>query len=767
MSDEKDKSPAETPGTPDTPDSGEERTVFMPGGFTLPPTPGQEAETPESAAEPAPAPPEPPPFPEPEPVAETTPPAPGPEPAAETTPPLPEPEPEPVAETTTPPPEPEPVAEAAAPPAPEPPAEPAPSTPSAGASGGSAAFVPHKDAVGIKVGDVLNHIFQVDRFLGRGGMGEVFVGCNVNTDEKVAIKVMLPALASDEKVIAMFRKEARTLTKLNHPALVQYRVLAQEPQLHVLYIVTDFIEGTNLSVALPTLKPSPDELAGLLRRLASGLAAAHALGAIHRDMSPDNVILENDDIHEATIIDFGIAKDLDASSATIVGDGFAGKLNYVAPEQLGDFGREVGPWTDVYSLGLLILAVAQGRNVDMSGSLVDAIDKRRKGPDIAAIPDNLKPLVHAMLRPDPKERPRSMADVLAMLDGARIPSPTTARADAAAKAAAPPPAPPQPPAQAPAPIGEHYEDYQDYDAAAGGGSSKPLLIVLAVLLALAAVLAVIWYVTDGTFGLGGGGGDVETSSGPKGSEGPPAASGSPVTLARSTLDSVIPQVRCTWLDVAEVRDGPPVTVAMRGVAGDGGDARRLLGEALADARLVNVQLDFSDVAQIIPAGCTALDSYRQIRSTEPRRMATTETRFEAAPRADGQLAAPALVDLNLEGAAQDFALLGIQPTGEITMLLDGRVAFQTALENPEGGVTDLGGGRYRLTISTTHIGWSGLMFVTGRGPFDASLLAASVDSRNPDWQRQFRNTASANGWRAEMVWYESVDRLPNAAASAG
>ena len=164
----------------------------------------------------------------------------------------------------------------------------------------------------------------------------------------------------------MFRKEARTLTKLHHAALVHYRVLAQEPQLRVLYIVTDFIEGTNLGDALGKLKPTPDELAGLLRRLASGLAAAHELGAVHRDMSPDNVILENGDVHQATIIDFGIAKDLDASSATIVGDGFAGKLNYVAPEQLGDFGREVGPWTDVYSLGLVILAVAQGKTVDMS-----------------------------------------------------------------------------------------------------------------------------------------------------------------------------------------------------------------------------------------------------------------------------------------------------------------------------------------------------------------------------------------------------------------
>jgi len=273
----------------------------------------------------------------------------------------------------------------------------------------------------IEIGDVLNHIFEVKRFLARGGMGEVFEGCNVHTDEKVAIKVMLPALADDEKVIAMFRKEAKTLTKLHHEALVEYRVLAQEPQLHVLYIVTDFIEGTNLGASLGTLKPSPEQLAEMLKRLASGLASAHRLGAVHRDLSPDNVILEKDDIHAPKVIDFGIAKDLAASSATIVGDGFAGKLNYVAPEQLGDFGREIGPWTDVYSLGLVMLAVAQGKPVDMSGSLVDAIDKRRRGPDISAVPDDLRPLIAAMLRPDPKERLRSMDDVLAMLEGARIP----------------------------------------------------------------------------------------------------------------------------------------------------------------------------------------------------------------------------------------------------------------------------------------------------------------------------------------------------------
>ena len=107
---------------------------------------------------------------------------------------------------------------------------------------------------------------------------------------------------------------------------------------------------------------------------------------IHRDMSPDNVLLPGGDVHQAKIIDFGIAKDLDSTSATIVGDGFAGKLNYVAPEQLGDFGREVGPWTDVYSLALVILAVANGKNVNMS-RLAGRRDRQAPqgaGPDAGA-----------------------------------------------------------------------------------------------------------------------------------------------------------------------------------------------------------------------------------------------------------------------------------------------------------------------------------------------------------------------------------------------
>ncbi|HWT12969.1 MAG TPA: serine/threonine-protein kinase, partial [Allosphingosinicella sp.] len=596
------------------------------------------------------------------------------------------------------------------------------------------AFAPREAARPIRVGDVLNHIFEVKSFLARGGMGEVFEGCNVNTDERVAIKVMLPALAADEKVVAMFRKEARTLTKLQHEALVSYRVLAQEPQIGVLYIVTEFIEGVSLSEVLGKVERTPEELAGLLKRLAAGLSAAHRLGAIHRDMSPDNVLLPGGDVHQAKIIDFGIAKDLDASSATIVGDGFAGKLNYVAPEQLGDYGREVGPWTDVYSLALVILAVAQGRSVDMSGSLVDAIDKRRKGPDLSAAPDSLRPLLEAMLRPDPKERLRSMDEVLARLGGA--------------PAEAPGPAAPAAPAEP------------------RRGGSRALIVGLVIAAALA-VAAASWYVLS----RAGGGLIPVPRDEVSGNIVAPAAD--PTETARNAINSVLPSVSCTWLDIASIGGGGDgVAIAMRGVAGDGEAARRELASALASAGVENARLDFADVAPILPAGCAALDTYRQVRASSGRHLSIAQPRFEMAMQPPGlpyagSIAANAVIDLDLGDAATDFAIAGIEPSGAITALIPSRTDFQAAVAQSVNGrpIADQGNGRYRLNVDLDHQGWSGLILVSGQGPFVPDLIAPPVGARGPAWQQQFLAAASQGNWRVEMVWFESVDREGNDAAS--
>ncbi|HEV2865292.1 MAG TPA: serine/threonine-protein kinase [Allosphingosinicella sp.] len=703
MSDDKDKKP---------PEEGEERTVFMP---SLPDAPAAGGDKTVIAPAPDSAGAEPPP-------------------PADTSETLANPEPPKTAETSETLSNPVPSAPAAAdePAAPDAPAE---------AAGGTAAglsptnFAPREVARAIQVGDVLNHIFKVNRFLARGGMGEVFEGCNVNTDEKVAIKVMLPALAADEKVVAMFRKEARTLTKLHHECIVQYRVLAQEPQLGVLYIVTDYIDGKNLADVLAELKPSPDDLAVLLQRLAAGLGAAHKMDLVHRDMSPDNVILPGGDIRQAKIIDFGIAKDLDASSATIVGDGFAGKLNYVAPEQLGDFGREVGPWTDVYSLALVILAVAQGKNVNMSGSLVDAIDKRRQGPDLAAAPDNLRPLLAAMLRPDPKERLRSLDEVQAMLGGAPVPAaPTT-----------PPTSHEVIPAKGP-PVG---------------------LIVGGVIAGAIVIGAAAWYALGGSLGgLLPGGGNANTN----GSVVAPAAD--PAAAARDAINSVLPSVSCTWLDIGSVQEsGGSVSVAMRGVAGDSDAARQEISRALTGAGLRNARVDFGDVAPITQAGCAALDTYRQVRVASGSHLSLEQPRFEMMMQPPGlpyagEVAANAAIDFDFGNSGGDFAIVGIEPSGTITTLIPGRAEFEAALAQSVNGrpIADLRNGRYRLNIDLDHRGWSGIMLVSGQGPFVPDLVAPPVGSRGPSWQQQFLAAAAQGNWRVEMVWFESVDRVPGDAA---
>ena len=307
------------------------------------------------------------------------------------------------------------------------------SLPGAGGSGRrGASLVP---------GDVLNGIYRVDRFIARGGMGEVFEGINVESDERVAIKAIRSHLAQEDKIIAMFRKEARVLTQIAHPAIVQYRVLARDPTLDLYYIVTDFIDGEPLSAHLGGSLPTAAEIAVLARRLAAGLLAAHEHGAVHRDMSPDNVLLPGGAIERAKIIDFGIAKSLDIGGETVVGEGFAGKLGYVAPEQFGDFGREVGPWTDVYSTALVLLAFARGKAPAMGNTLADAVERRRQLPDCDGLPQALVPLFRKMLAPNPAERIRSMAEVLAFLDSLVLPE-----KDATGATPAPHPAPAAPPA---------------------------------------------------------------------------------------------------------------------------------------------------------------------------------------------------------------------------------------------------------------------------------------------------------------------------------
>jgi hypothetical protein len=274
----------------------------------------------------------------------------------------------------------------------------------------------------IPQGTRLNGIYEIDQAIGAGGMGEIYKGHNIQTGDLVAIKLMLPELAENGAAMALFRKEASALHSLHHEAIVRYYVFTVEPVLQRPYLAMEFVEGQSLSELLTRGPLTFEAMHALKQRLATGLQAAHERGVIHRDVSPDNIIIPGGDVSRAKIIDFGIARSTQMSDGTIIGGGFAGKYNYVSPEQLGLFGGNVTGKSDIYSLGLLLAEALTGQPIDMGGSQVDVIEKRRRVPDLGAIDLRVRPLIEQMLQPDPAKRPDSMADVAAWQVGVERPA---------------------------------------------------------------------------------------------------------------------------------------------------------------------------------------------------------------------------------------------------------------------------------------------------------------------------------------------------------
>jgi serine/threonine protein kinase len=265
----------------------------------------------------------------------------------------------------------------------------------------------------VRRGAHLNGTYEVGELIAHGGMGEVYRGFNIVTKDPVAIKMILPELSSNPDAFAMFLREASTLHNLSHEAIVRYFVFSVDPDLQRAYLAMEFVDGPSLTKRLAQGPLPIEDVQILQRRLAGALDAAHRVGVIHRDISSDNVILPNGDPRQAKIIDFGIAKSQRTGDGTIIGGGFAGKYNYVSPEQLGLAGGEVTAKSDIYSLGLVLAEALRGRPINMSGSQAEIIEKRRTVPDLANIDPRMRPLIAAMLQPAPVDRPENMATVAA------------------------------------------------------------------------------------------------------------------------------------------------------------------------------------------------------------------------------------------------------------------------------------------------------------------------------------------------------------------
>lgn len=255
------------------------------------------------------------------------------------------------------------------------------------------------------VGTQLSGIYELDERIACGGMGEVYRGHNIQTGDHVAIKIVLPEFARDQTILSLFRKEASILNHLSHDAVVRYHVFTIDPGIGRPYLAMEFVDGESLFDMMRRGPMAPDEVRRLCHRVASGLSFVHKAGAVHRDLSPDNIILPGGSVERAKIIDFGIARSNNIGGETLIGGRFAGKYNYVSPEQLGLYGGEVSEKSDIYSLGLVLAAVLRGKPLDMNGSQFEIVEKRRSVPDLSGIDDEFLPILDAMLQPDPQHRP--------------------------------------------------------------------------------------------------------------------------------------------------------------------------------------------------------------------------------------------------------------------------------------------------------------------------------------------------------------------------
>ena len=277
----------------------------------------------------------------------------------------------------------------------------------AGDSSLSGAFAP---------GTLISFTYRVEALLARGGMGEVYRTTHTEIGTQHAIKIVRPDLANNEKIMELFRREASVLRTVREDAIVGYDGVLRDEEGRV-YLVMEFVDGPSLTEYLTGGTLTPQEVRDLRDRLARGLAAAHDKGVIHRDMSPDNIILGEGKLSQAKIIDFGIAKLADSSATTIIGDDFAGRYAYASPEQIGLYGGQVDARSDIYSLGLVLATAGTGKALNMgeiSESLVSVIEARKRIPDFSSVPESLRNELGAMLQPDPADRPQSMREVIGL-----------------------------------------------------------------------------------------------------------------------------------------------------------------------------------------------------------------------------------------------------------------------------------------------------------------------------------------------------------------
>jgi hypothetical protein len=253
--------------------------------------------------------------------------------------------------------------------------------------------------------------------LGEGGMGVVYRGRRRDGGTPVAVKVIRSAYADDPEFRARFAREAAAAGRV--ASFCTARVLDADVDGPRPYIVSELVDGPSLADRVEAAGPLPEgELEGLAVGVAGALVAIHAAGIVHRDLTPGNVMLTGTG---PRVIDFGIARAVDAVTRLTVGWPPPGTPSFMAPELFDE--HEPTPAADVFSMGALLAFAGTGRLPFGEGSDASvAYRVRTLAPDLHGLPGRLRPLVERAMAKDPAARPTAPA-LLAELTGAPPPPP--------------------------------------------------------------------------------------------------------------------------------------------------------------------------------------------------------------------------------------------------------------------------------------------------------------------------------------------------------
>jgi serine/threonine-protein kinase len=215
------------------------------------------------------------------------------------------------------------------------------------------------------LGTVLAGKYRLDKRLNEGGMGTVYQGTHVLMDKTVAIKVLRPALAADEKIVARFSREARAASRISHPNALSVTDFGEDEN-GTVFLVMEFLSGRTLKQVIRDEGPLPlPRIVEITRQVGDALAAAHAQGVVHRDLKSENImLLDTSTLGDyAKVLDFGIAKinepDEEFDGGLTAPNLVIGTPQYMSPEQCSQ-DTEIDSRSDIYSLGVILFEMLVG-----------------------------------------------------------------------------------------------------------------------------------------------------------------------------------------------------------------------------------------------------------------------------------------------------------------------------------------------------------------------------------------------------------------------